>query len=213
MDNIIGLFGATKISVATSRAATSWAWYVIRASGFVGVILLILLMISGIGMVTGLTYKFLQPLKAWAVHKALGIALCVAIVIHVGFLLIDHFVNFSFLQITVPFVSNYTNGSKFLGVGLSAVAMALGVLAMYGTAVIVLSSLKWIDTKKRAWRYLHYVSYFVMFAAFIHALGTGTDLKHGFLRILFIAASFLVILWVISRLRRSGSLKKSSTVE
>jgi methionine sulfoxide reductase heme-binding subunit len=213
MDNIIGLFGATKISVATSRAATSWAWYVIRASGFVGVILLILLMISGIGMVTGLTYKFLQPLKAWAVHKALGIALCVAIVIHVGFLLIDHFVNFSFLQITVPFVSNYTNGSKFLGVGLSAVAMALGVLAMYGTAVIVLSSLKWIDTKKRAWRYLHYVSYFVMFAAFIHALGTGTDLKHGFLRILFIAASFLVILGVISRLRRSGSLKKSSTVE
>jgi len=45
--------------------------------------LLILLMLSGIGQVTGLTYKIVEPVKAWVIHKALALALCGAIVVHV----------------------------------------------------------------------------------------------------------------------------------
>jgi methionine sulfoxide reductase heme-binding subunit len=208
MDVVINQVATTATQAATSRVVDSWTWYIIRAAGFMGVALLILLMLSGIGMVTGYTYKLIQPLKAWVVHKALGIALCVAIVIHIGFLLIDHYLRFSLGQILVPFVSGYTNKTNLFGIGLGSFAVAFGVLAMYGTAVVVFSSLYWIDTKKRAWKYLHYVSYFVMFAVFVHALGTGSDVKYGFLRYSFMFAGFLVLLGVISRLRRAGSLNK-----
>jgi len=193
--------------IAASRAAASWQWYVIRASGFTAAGLLMLLMLSGIGQVTGLTYKVLEPIKAWALHKAMALALCGAIAVHATFLVLDHFVPFTLPQVLVPFLSHYTNGTKFLGVGLGGMAVALGILAMYGVVVVVLSSLGWIETKKGAWRWLHYLSYFVFFAVFVHALGVGSDLKYGTFRNVWIAIGAVVLLAVISRVRRAGTLK------
>ncbi len=201
-------FANSEVQIAASRAATSWTWYVIRAAGFTAAALLILLMISGIGQVTGLTYKVLEPVKAWAVHKALALALCGAIAVHVLFLLFDHYLPFTVPQILIPFLSHYSNGTKLAGLGISSIAVALGILAMYGVAIIVLSSLGWIETKKSAWRNLHYISYFVMFAVFIHALGTGSDLKYGVFRAGWIFILFVLLLAIVSRLWRAGTLRK-----
>jgi len=202
-------FAVSTVSVATSRARESWTWYVIRAAGFTAAGLLFLLMLSGIGQVTGLIYRIMEPLKAWVLHKALAIALCVAIAIHVLFLLIDTYLPFSFTQIFVPFASMYNNGTSLLSFKLSAIAVALGVLAMYGVAIVVASSLGWIDSKKRLWRNTHYISYFVIIAVFIHALGTGADLKYGLFREVWVAAGFVLILAVVMRLWRTRLTKKS----
>jgi predicted ferric reductase len=201
-------FGSSEVQLATSRVAASWTWYVIRAAGFVAAGLLILLMLSGIGQVTGLTYKLIAPIKAWAIHKALAFALCAAIVVHVGFLLVDHFMPFSLVQVLVPFVSHYSNGTRLFGIGLSSIAVALGILAAYGVAVIVLSSLGWIDTKQGIWRKLHYISYFVMIAVFIHALGVGSDLKYGLFRSAWIFIAGILVIAVLSRLWRARTLRK-----
>ena len=204
---------ATLIASSTSqlvvhRVGTSWAWYIIRGAGFAAAALLILLMISGIGQVTGWTYRFMEPVRAWVVHKTLALALCAAIAIHVLFLLFDHFVSFSIPQVLVPFLSHYTNGTKLLGIGLGSLAVSLGILSMYGVAVIVLSSLGWIDSKKRTWRWLHYLSYFVMLFVFIHALSVGSDLKYGTFRAAWIFVMFIVLLAVIGRLLRVGTLRR-----
>lgn len=191
-----------------TQFSVSWPWYIIRGSGFVAAGLLILLMLSGIGQVTGLTYRFLEPVKAWTVHRAMALALCVAIALHAGFLLVDHFVHFSLAQILVPFQSTYTNGTKVGGIALGSLAVTLGILAMYGVAVIVASSLGLINRKKKVWRSLHYTSYFVMLAVFIHALYTGTDLRYGVFRAAWIGLIIIVALAVVSRLARAGSLKK-----
>ncbi|MEP7204901.1 MAG: hypothetical protein ABI716_01770, partial [Candidatus Saccharibacteria bacterium] len=53
------------------RARSSWPRYLTRDSGLIAADLLVLLMLSGIGLVTGLTFKMVEPLKAWAVHRAL----------------------------------------------------------------------------------------------------------------------------------------------
>lgn len=170
--------------------------------------LLILLMLSGIGQVTGLTYRVLEPVKAWAVHRAMALALCATIVLHVGSLLIDKFVPFSLLQVLVPLASQYTNGSKLLGVSFGGWAVGLGILAMYAVAIIVASSLGWIDTHKRTWRWLHYLSYFVILAVFLHGMSVGSDLRYGTFRTIWVGLFVIVLIGVISRLARVGTLRK-----
>jgi predicted ferric reductase len=197
-------------ATATDRIAHNWPWYVVRGAGFTAAGLLILLMISGIGHVTGLTYRFIEPIKAWAIHKALAFALCASIVVHIVFLLIDKFLPFSLLQILVPFTSGYTNKVPLLGVSLGVVATGLGVLAMYGVALIVASSLGWINTKKRAWRWLHYLSYFVMLAVFVHALAVGSDLKYGSFRLIWLLIGGVLLLAVVSRLWRAGTMRRKN---
>lgn len=198
---------ASPLHAATNRVATSFPWYVVRAAGFIAAGLIVLLMLSGIGQVTGYTYRFLEPVKAWAVHKTLAIALVISIGVHIGFLLLDHFVPFSLTQLLVPFASRYNNGTQLLGIPLGGLAVALGVLAMYGVIVIVLSSLGWINTRRQRWHKLHYISYVVMFFVILHALYTGSDLKYGLFREAWIGLAAVVGLAVLSRLTRSGTMK------
>jgi sulfoxide reductase heme-binding subunit YedZ len=204
----LNILATSEAHIAVSRVATSWEWYVVRAAGFVAAGLLILLMLSGIGQVTGLTYRFLEPIKAWAVHKALALSLCAAVFIHVLFLLLDHYIHFSIPQVLIPFLSSYSNHSSLFGIGLASIGVASGILAMYGIAIIVLSSLSWIDTKPKTWRLLHYLSYFVVLATFVHALGVGSDLRYGLFREAWIALSFVLILAIVSRLWRMGTTRQ-----
>jgi predicted ferric reductase len=201
-------FASSSTQVALHRIGATWQWYVIRGAGFAAAALLILLMVFGIGQVTGLTYRFFEPVKAWMIHKALAIALCVAILVHVSFLLLDHFVSFNLVQITVPFVSHYNNGTKLLGMGLGGLAVSFGILAAYGVVIIVLSSLGWIESKKKTWRWLHYLSYFVMLSVFLHALYVGSDLKYGTFRTIWVFLIFVIALAVVSRLLRAGTLRR-----
>lgn len=172
--------------LAAQRVATSWPWYVIRGAGFTAAGLLVLIMLSGIMQVTGLMYRFFEPITAWAIHKALAIALCVSIAIHAGFLLVDHFVPFSLLQLLIPFDSHYNNGTRLWGLAFGSLAVSFGVLAMYGVAILVASSLGWIDTKKHTWRLLHYISYKV-----------------------WIVLGLIIVLGIISRLWRAGTMRRS----
>lgn len=204
------LFAAGAIGVAANRVATTWPWYVTRAAGFVAAGLLVLLILSGIGQVTGLLYKWIEPITAWAIHKALALALCASILVHVGFLLIDHYLPFSITQILVPFASHYNNGTKMLGLSIGIAAVAFGVLAMYGVAILVASSLGWIDTKARVWRKLHYLSYAVAILVFLHALFTGSDLKYGAFRAFWLLLGFIIFVGIVLRLWRAGTTKSPS---
>jgi predicted ferric reductase len=208
-NHIYSLFAANVLNVAANRVTTSWPWYVIRGAGFAAAGLLFLLMMSGIGQVTGATYRFIEPIKAWAIHKALAIMMCIMIAIHVGFLLLDHFISFSVIQLFLPFASHYNNGTKLAGIPLGGVAISLGILAMYGVAIVVLSSLGWINSRKKQWRKLHYISYAVVFLVFLHAIYVGSDLKYGIFRKSWEVLGFIVVIGIISRLWRAGTTNQS----
>jgi predicted ferric reductase len=208
--NIYSLFSSSAAQVATQRVEASWSWYVIRAAGFVAMGLLILLMLSGIGQVTGFTYRFIEPIKAWVLHKTLAFALCLSIIVHVSFLLIDHYISFSLVNLLIPFTTRYNNGTHLFGLP-ADLAISFGVLAMYGVIILVASSLGWIDTKKSRWRKLHYISYFVMLLAFLHALGSGTDLKYGLFRAIFVLAGIIVTIAIVGRLWRAGTIRNKGS--
>ncbi len=122
--------GPTVSKQLESRAKASWPWYITRAAGFVAAFSLILLMLSGIGLITGATFRLLEPLTAWATHKAIGYVFGVSVVIHVVALLFDKYVPFTIAQALLPFLSHYRDVT-IAGHHLGSLYVALGVVSLY----------------------------------------------------------------------------------
>jgi len=188
-----------------SRTQSSWPWFLARSSGLVAAIALVLLMLSGIGQITGDTFRFLAPLTAWASHRALGITFGVAVLVHMGSLLFDTFVPFTILQLLVPWLSDY-KPVTLAGIQLGSLYVALGVLTFYGVAVVIISSLLWVEKKPYTWKWMHLLSYILAVFIFIHALYLGTDLAHGFFRLLWIGLAIAVAVAAVYRLWRAKTI-------
>ncbi len=184
-----------------TRARSSWPWYITRAAGFVAAIALVLLILSGIGFITGATFRFLEPLTAWATHKAIAYVFGIAVVVHVVALLFDKYVPFTIAQALVPFLSHYRTVT-IAGHNLGSLYVALGVFALYFVIAIILTSIFWIDKKPHTWKLFHFMSYLIMIFVFFHALYLGTDLMHGIFRVLWIIFGIVVAIAILYRLRR-----------
>ncbi len=195
--------GQTLTQIVKERAENSWPWYIVRASGIVAGVSLILLLLSGIGSVTGHFFRFLDPLTAWASHRALGITFVVSVLIHMFTLLFDHFVPFNLVDILVPWASSYKQVTLF-GLHLGSLFVALGVLAFYGSIIVVATSLLLVDRKPKLWKLIHYLSYLIIFDVFIHAFFLGTDTGHGTGRILWVIGNVMVLIAIGIRLNRAG---------
>lgn len=196
--------GQSLKQIVTTRAERSWPWYLVRASGIVAAVSLVALLLSGIGSVTGHYFRLLDPLTAWATHRALGITFVLSIIVHMVTLLFDKFVPFSFIDIVVPWASHYRTAT-FAGIPFGSIFVALGVLAFYGSLVVVITSLMLVDKKPRLWKLIHYLSYLIMAEVFIHALVLGTDTGHGLGRVLWLGSGAIVLIAIGLRLRRAGS--------
>ena len=158
-----------------TRAKASWPWYITRAAGFVAAFSLVLLMLSGIGFITGKTFKFLEPLTAWATHKAVAYVFAISSVIHVVALLFDKYVPFTIIQILIPFRSNYREVS-IAGHHLGSLYVALGILSLYCVLAIILTSILWIDKKPHTWKAFHFLAYLTIIFVFFHALFLGAGM-------------------------------------
>ncbi len=197
--------GPSVIQDLKTRTQSAWPWYITRASGIIAAILLVILILSGVGLITGYSFKVLEPLNAWASHRAIGISFFVAVLIHGGSLLFDHYVPFSLIQVFMPFMSHYRTVT-FGGYHLGSLWVALGIFAFYGLLAVIISSLLWIDKKPYSWKFIHFLAYIIMIFVFIHALYLGTDLAHGILRTLWIVFGVIVAIAIIYRLNRARSI-------
>lgn len=198
---------STTLERISQKAKSSWPYYISRASGLVAVALLFLLIFLGIGLYTGFTYRFMEPLTAWKVHRAIGISLGAAVCVHIFVLLFDTYIGFNLIQLLVPFVSD-SESVKILGINFGSLYLALGILAFYLTLVVIGSSLLWRDTKPRLWRLLHFSAYLLLLFTFIHALYLGTDLKHGLAHYLWLAGIILLVLAILLRLKHARTIRQ-----
>lgn len=192
----------SKMTIIKRTTQSSWPWYLTRSAGLVAALLLVILILLGIGQITGHTYRFMEPLTAWKVHRAVAIAFGFSVVIHVFSLLFDKFEPYNIWQLLVPFDSKYQTVVLF-GHHLGSFYTALGILAFYASVVIILSSLLWMQRKPKTWRLLHYTGYLLVCLVFIHGLFLGTDLLHGTLRVLWIGSGIIILIGIIFRLRRA----------
>lgn len=193
--------GPTVAEKLGARAESSWPWYLTRASGIIAAAALIILMLSGIGQVTGYTFRFLDPLTSWASHRALGLAFGVSVLVHIFSLLFDHFIKFDIFDVLVPWSASYKPVTIW-GLKLGSLYVALGVLSFYLAALLTFTSWVWIEKKPSIWKWTHLLSYIIIFFVFIHALFLGTDLTHGILRWVWIGLGAGVVLASLQRLWR-----------
>ena len=187
------------------KVADSWPWYLTRASGLIAGFILVLLMLSGIGFITGTSYAFLEPLTGWATHRALGIILAVSLVLHVFALYFDHFVPFGFADLFIPFVSDY-QPVELMGISFGSLYVALGIIALYLILLVVVVSIVWVDRKTHTWKLVHLTSYLAMAFVFVHALYLGTDFSDGMLRYLWITLGVGVLVATLVRLWRAKAV-------
>ena len=182
------------IAAIIAHTVSSLPWYLIRAFGLISAGLLVFLILSGIGLMTGFTFRFWEPVKAWAIHKAVAVSFVLALAGHILFLLVDQYQKYTLSMILVPFIGSFW--------------LTLGILAFYLLIIITVSSFLILDTKKYLWKIIHITSYAAVIFVFFHTLNMGTDLKTGWLRILWIAIGLIILIGIITRLWRAGTVKK-----
>jgi DMSO/TMAO reductase YedYZ heme-binding membrane subunit len=151
-------------NINTTSPITPWPWYVSRAAALVAYCLISLLVVSGIGIKTRLSYKIIQPLTAFILHRHLGIMVSVAALVHVLALLFDNYLKFTILDLLVPFHSSF-----------KPLFVTLGVISFYMLAAVVVTSLFMRLQFPHLWRMLHYLPYPIFVTGLIHGLFTGTD--------------------------------------
>ena len=189
------------------RAKSSWPYYILRASGLVAAALLVLLIIFGIGQVTGFTYRLMEPITAWEVHRAIALAFGASVLVHMIGLVLDTYVPYSVLQVLVPFLYP-GNELTIAGYHFGSIFSAMGIIAMYLAILVIISSLLWKDKRPKLWRLFHFLSYIMVVLIFIHALTLGIDLKSGWLRYIWIGLGVLIVIGIDSRLMRSHLFRR-----
>ncbi len=118
-------------------------------------------------------------------------------VVHVLALMIHKYARFSLGQTLVP---------RFVGTlpgGVSAAAVAWGIVAVYLLAAVEVTSLLRKRLRKRTWKAVHYVSFPLFAMATVHGLTAGTDRTHW----LFVGVAVVSIVAVVmlTVLRVSGA--------
>lgn len=183
-------------AAAGETTANLWPWYIARASGLVAYILLFLLVVTGVGIKTFSIFKFIRPAFALLNHRYLGTALTVSVLVHMVSLLFDKYINFSLLDVFIPFSSSF-----------KPVFLSLGILGFYFLIAVIVSSIFTISKFPKAWRLLHYLPYPMFVILFIHGYFIGTDTKFLIIKLIYIITA--IIFGLVSSYRLYFSINKN----
>lgn len=139
-------------------------WYVARASAMVAWALMTLSAVWGILLSTRVLRKVDNPSWLQDLHRYLAALSMIMVLLHMGSLMLDGWLQFSLGDLLVPFAADYR-----------AFPVALGIVSFYLLAAIHGSSLlvRWLP--RRFWKAIHYTSYALVVLISFHAGLSGTD--------------------------------------
>ncbi|MBI5951763.1 MAG: ferric reductase-like transmembrane domain-containing protein [Chloroflexi bacterium] len=140
-------------------------WYLSRATAFVSLTLLWLSMALGLSITNKMARLWPGAPAAFALHEYVSLLGLAFAVFHAIVILGDEYINFTLLQLFVPF-STVDYRPFWVGVG---------QLAFYGWVVLVASFYIRPIIGQKFWRFLHYASFGMYLLAISHGLFSGTD--------------------------------------
>jgi methionine sulfoxide reductase heme-binding subunit len=167
----------------------SLEWMLIRGSGVAAFALLSAATIWGLLVSSKLLGKLVKAKPLTWFHESLGIGALIATVVHVVVLSIHDFLDFSWAEILVPGLSDWR-----------PLAVALGVVSMYGLVVVAGSFYvkRWIGQK--LWRSIHFASFGVFVSSLVHGMWAGTDTGSPFMIGLYLGSALVVFALLAHRL-------------
>jgi predicted ferric reductase len=176
--------------------ATKAYWYAARAGGVIAYVLLWLGAIWGIMM----TSKVTKGIFAFGLHEFLPILAMVFAALHGLVLLGDQYIGFSLFGLVIPFTAPY----RPLWTGMGQVAFYLGV---------ALAASFYVKDRigRKTWRFLHYATYLVFFAALAHGLLAGTDSSLPLVRWLYITSAASLLFATFYRILTARGARKPAT--
>lgn len=163
-------------------------WYLTRGMG-VGALVLLTASVA-LGVVTSIRWRSLRwPRFVTAgLHRNLTLLAIVFVAVHVVTTVADGYTPIGLKDAVIPFVSPY----RPIWLGLGAIAFDLLI-------ALVATSLLRARIGYRMWRYVHWLAYASWPVALVHALGTGTDARLGWMRLVGGACVAVVALAVLAR--------------
>jgi hypothetical protein len=132
-------------------------------------------------------------------HESLGMGALLATLVHVGVLSVHDFLDFTWLELLVPGLSDWR-----------PVAVAMGVAAFYGLLLVSTSFYlkRWIG--QRTWRAIHFASIGVFVASLLHGMWAGTDTRTPMMIGLYVGSAAVVFTLIGFRLVAETSVSRPS---
>jgi methionine sulfoxide reductase heme-binding subunit len=163
-------------------------WIVLRAAG-IGAYLLLFASVAW-GLVATSAFFGRKPHRATstAVHQFLATAGLFLLVVHLTGLFVDRFIPFGFLELFVPFRSDYRPAG-----------VTLGIIAMYSMVLIMLSSWARKRVGTRWWRRLHMLAGPTFALSMIHGVMAGTDTHEPWMWVVYLSTGLVVTLLLLFR--------------
>lgn len=159
--------------IAGAISSSQGLWYVTRATGLVALVLLSA--VTALGLLTSARARS-RGWPAFAVadlHRRLsGVALAF-LAVHIVTAVVDPFTSIGWPAVLVPFSGAY----RRFWLGLGTVSFDLLLAVVVSSVVRRFISVRW-------WRRLHWLAYASWPVAVIHGLGTGTDPRFSWVRVL-----------------------------
>jgi len=176
------------MTLAATTGNTTVFWYLTRGMG-VGALVLLTASVA-LGVLTSVRWRSTRwPRFVTAgLHRNLTLLAIVFVAVHVVTTVADGYTPIGLKDAFVPFVSPY----RPIWLGLGAIAFDLLI-------ALVVTSLLRERIGYRAWRYVHWLAYVSWPVALMHALGTGTDARLGWMRSIGAACVAVVALAVLAR--------------
>jgi DMSO/TMAO reductase YedYZ heme-binding membrane subunit len=156
-------------------------WYTARAGGIVAWALLVVSVVWG--LLLSVRMRPAGTTRPWLLdlHRFLGGLAVVFVGVHVAGILLDSYVQFSLVDVLVPFASSW-----------HPLWVVWGIVTMYLLVAVEITSLLRRHLPNRIWKRVHYLSFPLMLLATVHFLVTGTDAGNPVAIVAVAAAAFLI---------------------
>jgi len=164
-------------------------WYVTRASGMVAFALLTLATGLGLAVTSRLSDGLLNRPWLFEVHKFVSLLALAFIGLHLAVLIPDSWTDFEPIDLLLPGPSPYR-----------PLAVAMGVLAMYGAVVGAGSFYIRKRLDRRTWRALHYAMFGTFVLALLHGVYAGTDSGEAWMRLTYFMTGLAIFFLAVFRI-------------
>lgn len=175
-------------------------WYVARSGGIVAWSLLTASVMLGLGLSTAVAGRKVPKPWLLGLHRYLGLLAIVMTGFHLGGLVADSWVEFSVVDLLIPFASQWKPG-----------AVAWGIVAMWLLLAVEITSLLRRRIPKSLWRWVHLSSLPLFAMATAHTFAAGSDATHAALRWSAIVTVNVVAFLVVLRICVRGAAKRAPT--
>lgn len=189
----------TRVIAAMPDFSIHLYWYLGRSAGFVAFGLLFASIAMGLAVSSRVFDGMLARPWVFEVHKFLSIFVLVLMTFHGLIMLPDPYIKFQLRELLVPFQSHYRN-----------TPVAIGIVTLYGSALITASFYMKGMIGQNGWRTLHYLTFVLFIGALAHGLWAGSDTKSQYAQFAYLAAGGGVIFLTFFRIFAARSVAKKA---